>query len=100
VTQRTHEIGLRVALGAHRGDILKLVLTQGMMVSIMGIAVGLIGILAFARVMTSLLYNVAPTDPFTIAAVCVILLAVTVTASYLPARRALRVDPMVALRYE
>ncbi len=100
VTQRTHEIGLRVALGAHRGDILKLVLTQGMMVSITGIAVGLIGILAFARVMTSLLYNVAPTDPFTIAAVCVILLAVTVTASYLPARRALRVDPMVALRYE
>ncbi len=100
VTQRTQEIGLRVALGAHRGDILKLVLTQGMMVSITGIAVGLIGIFAFARVMTSLLYNVAPTDPFTIAAVCVILLAVTVTASYLPARRALRVDPMVALRYE
>jgi putative ABC transport system permease protein len=100
VTQRTQEIGLRVALGAQQADILKLILTQGMSVSIAGIAAGFVGTLASASVMTTLLYGVKPLDPVTIGLVCVLLLSVTVMASYLPAIRALRIDPVVALRFE
>jgi ABC-type antimicrobial peptide transport system permease subunit len=76
------------------------VLTQGVSVAMMGVALGLIGTFAFSRLMTSLLYGVTPTDPLTIAAVSAILLVVTVAANYLPARRALRIDPMAALKYE
>jgi putative ABC transport system permease protein len=100
VTQRTREIGLRVALGAQQRGIMKLMLMQGMRVSIGGIAAGIAGTLVFAKVMTTLLYAVTPTDPLTIGLVCVLLLLVTVIASYVPAARALRIDPVVALRFE
>jgi putative ABC transport system permease protein len=100
VTQRTQEIGLRVALGAQRRGVLKLVLMQGMRISIGGIAAGIAGTLAFARVMTTLVYAVSPTDPVTIGFVCMLLLLVTIVASYVPAARALRIDPVVALKFE
>ncbi len=100
VTQRTQEIGLRVALGAQQSSILKLILRQGMSVSIAGVVVGFVGTSALARLMTTLLYGVKPLDPLTIGLVCVLLLSVTVMASYLPASRALRIDPVIALRFE
>jgi predicted permease len=100
VTQRTQEIGLRVALGAGGVGVLKLVLKQAMWISMVGISAGLAGTLALGNVLKSLLYEVAPTDPLTIGAVSILLLLVTVLACYFPARRALRVDPLVALRYE
>jgi ABC-type antimicrobial peptide transport system permease subunit len=100
VDRRTQEIGLRVALGARPRDVLRLVLAQGVSVAMTGVAFGLIGTFAFSRLMTGLLYGVTPTDPLTLAAVSIVLLAVAVAANYLPARRALRVDPMAALRYE
>ncbi len=100
VTQRTREIGLRVALGARQIGILKLILRQGIPVSIAGIALGLAGTLAFAKGIRTLLYGVAPMDPLTIGLVCVLLLVVAVLASYVPAKRALRIDPAVALRFE
>jgi predicted permease len=100
VTQRTQEIGLRVALGARQSGILKLMLMQGMWVSITGTVAGIAGTVAFARVMRTLLYGVTPLDPLTIGVVCILLLFVTVMASYIPAMRALRIDPVVALRFE
>jgi putative ABC transport system permease protein len=100
VTQRTQEIGLRIALGAYPHDVLTLVVRQGVILAMMGLTVGLIVTFAFSRVMIGLLYGVAPTDPLTLGAVCAFLFAVTLVGSYLPARRALRVDPIVALRYE
>ena len=100
VAQRTQEIGLRVALGAGEVGVLKLVLKQAMWISMVGISVGLAGTLALGNVVKSLLYEVAPTDPLTIGAVSILLVLVTVLACYFPARRALRVDPLVALRYE
>lgn len=100
VTQRTREIGLRVALGAQRSGILKLILRQGMWASIAGITSGIAGTSAFAKVITSLLYGVRPMDPLTIGLVCVLLLLITVLASYVPATRALRIDPVVALRFD
>jgi putative ABC transport system permease protein len=100
VTQRTREIGLRVALGAQQTSILKLMLIQGLWISMVGIAAGITGTLAFAKVMTTLLYGVTPMDPLTIGFVCILLLLVTVIASYVPASRALRIDPVVALRFE
>jgi predicted permease len=100
VARRTQEIGLRVALGARPRDVLRLVLAQGVSVAIIGIAFGLIGTVAFSRLMTGLLYGVTPTDRLTIAAVSAVFMVVTVAANYLPGRRALRVDPMAALRYE
>jgi predicted permease len=100
VAQRTQEIGLRVALGAGEVGVLKLVLKQAMWISMVGISVGLVGTLALGNAVKSLLYEVAPTDPLTIGAVSILLMLVTVVACYFPARRALRVDPLVALRYE
>ena len=100
VTQRTREIGLRVALGARQGGILKLILRQGMSASIAGIAVGIAGTFAFAKVISTLLYGVTPMDSLTIGLVCVLLLSITAVASYLPAKRALRIDPVVALRQD
>jgi putative ABC transport system permease protein len=100
VTQRTQEIGLRVALGARQGGILKLILRQGMWAAIAGIAAGVGGTFAFAKAITTLLYGVKPVDPLTIGLVCVLLLVITVLASYLPAKRALQIDPVVALRFD
>ena len=100
VLQRTHEIGVRMALGAQRGDVLRLILKQGIVLAVTGVAVGLAGSFGLTRVISTLLFDVAATDKTTFAAVAVGLLAITFVASYIPAWRATKVDPLVALRYE
>jgi len=100
VTQRTREIGVRIALGAQWRDVLKLVLRSGMMLVAIGLAIGLAGAFALTRLMTTLLYEVSPADPFTFVAVALSIIVATLLACYIPARRATRVDPLVALRYE
>jgi putative ABC transport system permease protein len=100
VTQRTREIGVRIALGAQWRDILTLVLTSGMFYVAVGLAIGLAGALALTRLMTSLLFEVSPTDPATFGAVAFGVILATLLACYIPARRAAKVDPLVALRYE
>src|SRR5438552_17785540 len=100
VTERTHEIGIRLALGAERRSILQLVLRQGLGLAIAGAAVGLVGAVVVSHLMTGLLYGVRPTDPLTFVVVALLLIGVALLACYIPARRALRVDPLVALRYE
>jgi len=100
VAQRTREIGTRVALGAGRGSILRLVVGQGMLLSLIGVALGLAGSLAISQLLRSLLFEVAPNDPLTLTVTAVLVLVVSLLASFVPARRAAAVDPMVALRYE
>lgn len=100
VVERIHEIGLRMALGAARGDVLRLVLGRGMLLAVIGLAVGLLGSLLMSRFMESLLYGVGPIDVRTYVFVSGLLTGAAGLACYLPARRAAKVDPMVALRYE
>jgi predicted permease len=100
VTQRTREIGVRIALGAQWRDVLKLILKSGMALVTIGLAIGLAGALALTRLMTTLLFEVSPTDPITFGVVALCVILATLLACYIPARRATRVDPLIALRYE
>ena len=98
VSQRTHEMGIRMALGAERRDVIRLVLRQALGLALLGTAIGLAGAIAVARLLTSLIPTAQPTDPLTLAAVSALLLAAAFLASYAPARRGSRVDPMIAVR--
>jgi putative ABC transport system permease protein len=100
VTQSTGEMGIRMALGARPGDLLRMTLGKGLLMAIIGLGLGLAGSFALTRVVQNLLYRVAPTDPLTYIVVSVLLVAVAMLATYIPARRAARLDPMVALRWE
>ena len=100
VAQRTHEIGVRIALGAEPRQVLRLVLKQGLVVTAIRLGIGLGGAFALTRFLASILYAVHPTDAVTFVLVSLLLIASTLLACYLPARRATKVDPMIALRYE
>jgi ABC-type antimicrobial peptide transport system permease subunit len=100
VSRRTHEIGLRVALGASQPQILRLVVGRGLVTSLIGAGVGVAAAFELTRGLSGMLYGVTATDPLVFAGVPLLLIAVSVLASYIPARKATRIDPLVALRYE
>jgi ABC-type antimicrobial peptide transport system permease subunit len=100
VSRRTNEIGIRLALGASRGDVPVLIVRQALLLALLGSVIGMVGALSLSRLMASQLYGVRPTDPATFVAVAALLMIVSLAASYFPARRAMRVDPILALRYE
>jgi putative ABC transport system permease protein len=100
VTQRTREMGIRAALGASSRSLVRLVLDRGVLLTVVGLVIGFGGALALTQLMTTMLFGIGPRDPATMASVAAILATVAVVASYVPARRATRVDPVVALRYE
>jgi putative ABC transport system permease protein len=100
VSQRTREIGIRMALGAAQPEVIKLVLRQGLALTLAGLGLGLLGALGLTRLLSGMLYEVRPTDPLTFAGVALLLTAISLLANYIPARRATKVDPMVALRHE
>ena len=100
VAQRTREIGIRMALGAQRSDVLKLTIGHGLQLVVTGVVIGLVAAFLLTRVMSSLLFGISATDPITFVTISMVLLGVALLASYIPALRATRVDPMVALRYQ